>query len=78
MPIIVLSAGPSESQKVAALDAGANDYVGKPFGMDELMARIRVALRVPAAPTTPPVIETRTSASTWPPNASGETVTRSV
>jgi two-component system, OmpR family, KDP operon response regulator KdpE len=45
VPIIVLSARKDESQKVVALDLGANDYVTKPFGMDELMARIRVALR---------------------------------
>ncbi|MBV9410408.1 MAG: response regulator [Acidimicrobiia bacterium] len=48
VPIIVLSARTTEGQKVAALDAGANDYVTKPFGMDELMARIRVALRAPS------------------------------
>src|SRR3984893_10610876 len=46
VPIIILSARTAEAQKVAALDAGANDYVTKPFGMDELMARLRVALRV--------------------------------
>lgn len=44
-PIIVLSARDQEKQKVAALDAGANDYLTKPFGTDELLARIRVALR---------------------------------
>jgi two-component system, OmpR family, KDP operon response regulator KdpE len=58
VPIIVLSARTEESQKVAALDAGANDYVGKPFGMDELMARLRVALRVPAHLEDAPLIET--------------------
>jgi two-component system KDP operon response regulator KdpE len=58
VPIIVLSARTEESQKVAALDAGANDYVGKPFGMDELMARLRVALRVPASADDAPVVET--------------------
>ena len=58
VPIIVLSARTAESQKVAALDAGANDYVTKPFGMDELMARLRVALRTPAASEEAPVIET--------------------
>ena len=46
VPIIVLSARGREDDKVAALDAGANDYVTKPFGMNELLARIRVALRL--------------------------------
>ena len=45
VPIIVLSARSQESDKVAALDLGANDYITKPFGTDELTARIRVALR---------------------------------
>ena len=45
MPIIVLSARGSESDKVNALDLGADDYVTKPFGPEELLARIRVALR---------------------------------
>jgi two-component system KDP operon response regulator KdpE len=44
-PIIVLSAHDNEQEKVAALDAGADDYLTKPFGVDELLARIRVALR---------------------------------
>jgi len=44
-PIIVLSARASEAEKVRALDLGADDYVTKPFGPDELLARIRVALR---------------------------------
>lgn len=44
-PIIVLSVRASEVEKVQALDAGANDYVTKPFGISELMARIRVVLR---------------------------------
>ena len=45
VPIIVLSAVESEDRKVAALDVGADDYVTKPFGMAELQARIRAALR---------------------------------
>jgi two-component system, OmpR family, KDP operon response regulator KdpE len=44
-PIIVLSAWDQETQKVAALDAGADDYVTKPFGMNELLARLRAAVR---------------------------------
>ena len=46
VPIIVLSARTDEKDKVAALDLGANDYVTKPFGTAELLARVRVALRV--------------------------------
>ena len=45
VPIIVLSVRSDESDKVAALDAGADDYVTKPFGMNELLARLRAALR---------------------------------
>jgi two-component system KDP operon response regulator KdpE len=45
VPVIILSARGEESDKVTALDAGADDYVGKPFGAAELLARARVALR---------------------------------
>ena len=45
VPIIVLSVREREKDKVAALDAGADDYIAKPFGIDELLARIRAALR---------------------------------
>lgn len=45
VPIIVLSVREGQTDKVAALDAGADDYLTKPFGMDELLARIRAALR---------------------------------
>ena len=45
VPIIVLSVREAEADKVAALDAGADDYVTKPFGMDELLARLRAAVR---------------------------------
>ncbi len=52
VPIIVLSARAAERDKVAALDVGADDYVTKPFGPEELLARIRVALRRTTAATT--------------------------
>jgi two-component system KDP operon response regulator KdpE len=54
-PVIVLSAIEDESEKVAALDAGADDYVTKPVGIDELLARLRAALRR-VAPSGEPVI----------------------
>jgi two-component system, OmpR family, KDP operon response regulator KdpE len=57
-PVIVLSARTAEIQKVAALDAGANDYVTKPFGMEELMARLRVALRDVRRGSDEPLVET--------------------
>lgn len=49
VPVLMLTVRAHESEKVAALDAGANDYVTKPFGTRELMARIRVLLRAQAA-----------------------------
>lgn len=58
MPIIVLSARDTESAKVDALDAGADDYITKPFGMDELLARIRAALRRATTDVSAPVVET--------------------
>ena len=51
MPIVVLSARGEERDKIAALDLGADDYVAKPFGVGELLARIRAALRRSAAAT---------------------------
>ncbi len=57
-PIIVLSAWGQESQKVAALDAGADDYVTKPFGMDELLARLRAAVRRASPAPDEPVVST--------------------
>jgi two-component system KDP operon response regulator KdpE len=57
-PIIVLSARENEVTKVAALDAGADDYVTKPFGMDELLARLRAAVRRAAPAEDAPVITT--------------------
>jgi two-component system, OmpR family, KDP operon response regulator KdpE len=56
VPVIVLSVVGDESEKVAALDAGADDYVTKPFGVGELLARLRAALRR-AEPSTEPVLE---------------------
>ncbi len=56
VPILVLSAVGEEKDKIEALDAGADDYVTKPFSGDELLARLRAALRR-AAPSTEPVLE---------------------
>jgi two-component system KDP operon response regulator KdpE len=56
VPIIVLSAVGEESEKIAALDAGADDYVTKPFSGDELLARVRAQLRR-TAPAGRPVLE---------------------
>jgi len=56
-PIIVLSVREEEAAKVAALDMGADDYLTKPFGTAELMARMRVALRHTAQPAGAPVFE---------------------
>ncbi|HEV2068012.1 MAG TPA: response regulator transcription factor [Thermomicrobiales bacterium] len=53
LPIIVLSARGQERDKVAALDLGADDYLTKPFGMAELLARLRAALRRAVAPSEP-------------------------
>nr|WP_295885317.1 response regulator [uncultured Devosia sp.] len=58
VPIIVLSARDREIEKIAALDLGANDYVEKPFGIGELLARIRVALRQ-AGPAEPAPVQQR-------------------
>ncbi len=60
VPIVVISARGREDDKVVALDAGADDYLTKPFGLGELLARMRVALRharAAAAPEAEPVIE---------------------
>jgi two-component system KDP operon response regulator KdpE len=57
-PIIVLSARENEVTKVAALDAGADDYVTKPFGMDELLARLRAAVRRAAPAEDAPIVTT--------------------
>ncbi|GHH45560.1 response regulator [Lentzea cavernae] len=60
LPIIVLSARTDSTDKVDALDAGADDYVTKPFGMDELLARLRAAVRrsATAGPEDEPIVKT--------------------
>jgi two-component system, OmpR family, KDP operon response regulator KdpE len=58
VPIIVLSVRENESDKVEALDAGADDYVTKPFGMDELLARLRAAVRRRTPAENEPSVET--------------------
>ncbi|GMA97291.1 response regulator [Pelosinus sp. IPA-1] len=56
IPIIILTARDQENEKIAALDAGADDYVTKPFSMGELLARLRVALRHTVTVESSPVI----------------------
>jgi len=58
VPVIVLSARHNEATKVEALDAGADDYVTKPFGMDELLARLRATVRRGVPPGEEPVVST--------------------
>jgi two-component system KDP operon response regulator KdpE len=58
VPILILSAREQQSQKVAALDAGADDYIVKPFGMDELLARLRAAVRRAEPAPDQPVLRT--------------------
>jgi two-component system, OmpR family, KDP operon response regulator KdpE len=58
VPIVVLSVREAEADKVAALDLGADDYVTKPFGMDELLARLRAALRRHQPAAEQPVVRT--------------------
>jgi two-component system, OmpR family, KDP operon response regulator KdpE len=71
-PIIVLSVWGHEHQKVAALDAGADDYVTKPFGMDELLARLRAAVRRASPAPGEPVVGT----SDFTVDLAGKRVTR--
>jgi two-component system KDP operon response regulator KdpE len=56
VPVVVLSVRESQQEKVAALDAGADDYVTKPFAMDELLARIRAVRRRTVGEALPPVL----------------------
>lgn len=57
VPIIILSVRERETDKIAALDAGADDYLTKPFGAGELLARLRAALRRVARPAAAPIFE---------------------
>lgn len=59
VPIVVLSVRDREGDKVAALDAGADDYVTKPFGMDELLARMRATLRRATPADEPAIVTTK-------------------
>ncbi|WP_020380266.1 response regulator [Nocardiopsis potens] len=58
VPIVVLTGRDTEAMKVEALDLGADDYITKPFAMDELFARLRAAMRRAAPPEEDPVVET--------------------
>lgn len=62
MPIVVLSARTDETDKIAALDAGADDYLTKPFGLGELMARVRANLRRPRSVSAPALCGAGTAA----------------
>ena len=76
VPVIVLSARSEESDKIAALDAGADDYLSKPFGIGELQARLRVALRrhsATAAPDPSPSRMPRCSSGSSPSLSSSRT-----
>ncbi len=78
MPIIVLSARSEEHDKIAAPDAGADDYLSKPFGIGELQARLRVALRRHgAAQADEPVVRFADPRSISPPAASCAAAKRS-
>lgn len=65
VPVVILSVREQEAEKVAALDAGADDYLTKPFGVGELMARMRAALRRVTAPETEPVYRNRGLVIDW-------------
>ncbi len=57
VPVLVLTVVDGEAEKIAALDAGANDFITKPFGTGELLARIRAALRLAHRSSDPPVVQ---------------------
>ena len=64
-PVLVLTARDAERDKVAALDAGADDHVAKPFGMAELHARVRALLRRAAGPAANPRAPSSSGRSPW-------------
>ena len=76
-PIVGLSVREPEADKVAALDLGADDYLTKPFEMDELLARFRAALRCVRRPIRTPWSKLPTSPSTWRPGEPPATATDS-
>ena len=78
MPIIVLSAVGDEAEKVRALEAGADDYVTKPFGPRELVARLQAALRRASGPPTSRRSAPTGSRSTSPPGSCGSRAPRSI
>jgi two-component system, OmpR family, KDP operon response regulator KdpE len=81
LPVIMLTVRSGEAEKVAALDAGANDYVTKPFGVQELMARVRALLRAHAVSGEAPAVfddgQLRVDLSLREVSLAGETVTLS-
>ena len=76
MPIVVISARGEEASKIAALDAGADDYLTKPFGVGELLARIRVALRHAARSADDGPLEPIVQAGDISVDLAGRTVTK--
>lgn len=77
VPVLVLSVRASEAQKVRALDAGANDYVTKPFGIQEFLARVRALLRQASAAISPNLrLSSGRSPSTRPIGACCSTVSK--
>ena len=69
-PIIILSGRTDSADKVDALDAGADDYLTKPFGVDELMARLRAVSRRATPADDNPIVTFGQPLLTWPPDAS--------
>ncbi len=77
MPIVVISARGEEASKIAALDAGADDYLTKPFGVGELLARMRVALRHASRPALDGTVDAPLIVGDLRIDLAGRTVTKS-